>query len=77
VLHQVKGREKYLPLGGGDVEGEPRPRGDAGKVGQARLQGGAEHEELVLPAEGEARAAQRVKIHRVRQKKRFASRKQN
>jgi hypothetical protein len=52
VLHQVEGGEKQLPFGGSDVGGESRPRGDAGEVGQARLQGGAEQEELVLPAQG-------------------------
>jgi hypothetical protein len=41
VLHQVEGGEKHPPFGGSDVGGEPRPRGDASEVGQARLQGGA------------------------------------
>jgi hypothetical protein len=45
VRHQVEGGEKYLPFSGGDVGGEPRPQGDAGKVDQARLKGGAEQEE--------------------------------
>jgi hypothetical protein len=52
VLHQVGGGEEHLPFGGSDLGGEPRPRGDAGEVGQARMQGGAEQEELVLPAQG-------------------------
>jgi hypothetical protein len=52
VLHQVGGDEKHLPFGGGDVGVELRPWGDAVEVGQAHLQGGAEQEELVLPAEG-------------------------
>jgi hypothetical protein len=52
VFRQVEGGEKYLPFGGGDVGGELRPRDDAGKVGQARLQGGAGQEKLVLPAKG-------------------------
>jgi hypothetical protein len=42
MLHQVEGGEKHLPFGGVDVGGELRPRGDAGEVAQARLQGGAE-----------------------------------
>jgi hypothetical protein len=35
VLHRVEGGEKHLPFGGGRCGGEPRPRGDAGEVGQA------------------------------------------
>jgi hypothetical protein len=34
------------------VGGEPQPLGDAGEMGQANLQGGAEQEELFLPAQG-------------------------
>jgi hypothetical protein len=41
----------HLPFGGRNVGGELRPRGDVGEVSQARLQGGAEQEGLVLPAE--------------------------
>jgi hypothetical protein len=52
VLHQVEGGEKHPPFGGSDVGGEPRPRGDADEVVQAHLKGGAEQEELVLPAQG-------------------------
>jgi hypothetical protein len=51
VLHQVEGGENHPPFGGSDVGGELRPWGDAGEVGQARL-GGAEQEQLVLPAQG-------------------------
>jgi hypothetical protein len=52
MLNQGKGGEKHLPFGGGGVGGEPRLRSDAGQVSRAHLQGGAEQEELVLPAEG-------------------------
>jgi hypothetical protein len=52
VLQQGEGGERHLPFGGGDVGGKPRPRGNAGEVSQAPLLGGAEQEELVLPAEG-------------------------
>jgi hypothetical protein len=52
ALHQVEGGEKHPPLGGSELGGEPRPRGDAGKMGSANLKGGAKQEELVLPAQG-------------------------
>jgi hypothetical protein len=39
VLNQVKGGEKHPPFGGSDLGGEPRPRSDAGEMGQANLQG--------------------------------------
>jgi hypothetical protein len=52
VLHQGEGDKKHLPFGSANLRGEPRPGGDAGDVSQARLQEGAEQEELVLPAEG-------------------------
>jgi hypothetical protein len=47
-----EGREKHLPFCVGDVGVEPQRRGDVGEVSQTRLQGGAEQEGLVLPAEG-------------------------
>jgi hypothetical protein len=52
VLNQVEGGEKHPPFGDNDMGGEPRPRSDAGEMGQANLQGGAEQEELVLLAQG-------------------------
>jgi hypothetical protein len=52
VLNQGEGGEKHPPFGGSDLGGEPRPRSDAGEMGQANLQGGAEREELALLAQG-------------------------
>jgi hypothetical protein len=52
VLNQVEGGEKHPPFGGSDVGGEPRPWSEAGEMGQANVQGGAEQEELVLLAQG-------------------------
>jgi hypothetical protein len=46
VQYQGEGGNKHLPCGGGDVGGEPWP------WGEARLQGGTEHEEAFLSAEG-------------------------
>jgi hypothetical protein len=52
VLNQVEGGERHPPFGGSDLGGEPRPRSDAGEMGQTNLQGGAEQEELVLLVQG-------------------------
>jgi hypothetical protein len=55
LVHQEKGSKEHLTFSSGDVGGEPLLRRGAGEVGEAGLEGGAEHEELVLRGEGKGR----------------------